>query len=241
MVSQKQVVKEWAKTIKENYGVVKEWAKRKALPKKVLVKERAKKIMENSRVEVEAFDFLSNLPDPIIHHIMSFLPTRDSTRVSILSKRLGSVCRSYPILDFDQPLYDSHSKEKLKSPPFVFLDFMQKSLKPLYDKGFKGSSVLFLDFMQKSLERFESNISIEKFKLCIKDHDGRSDERMDKSISFAKEHNVKELVLNFEDVWRFNPKFYNLPKTITPKSIVVLNLAGFDFKFEDLIPQLDFG
>ncbi len=52
---------------------------------------------------------------------------------------------------------------------------------------------------------------------------------------------MSELVLNFEDVWRFNPKFYNLPKTITPKSIVVLNLAGFDFKFEDLIPQLDFG
>ena len=35
MVSKKQVVKEWAKTIKENYGVVKEWAKRKALRKKV--------------------------------------------------------------------------------------------------------------------------------------------------------------------------------------------------------------
>jgi hypothetical protein len=40
-------VKESAKTIKENYGVVKEWAaaKKKTLCKKVvIVKERAKKI-----------------------------------------------------------------------------------------------------------------------------------------------------------------------------------------------------
>lgn len=58
--------------------------------------------MEKDGVE-EAFDRFSNLPVPIIHHIMSFLPTtKDVTRVAVLSKTLNSVCHSYPILDFDQ-------------------------------------------------------------------------------------------------------------------------------------------
>ena len=77
---------------------------------------------------VEAFDRLSNLPIPIIQHIMSFLPTTDATRVTILSKKLNFVSQSYPILDFDEPLYNnrlSFSRGKLVS----FLDFMQHSLK----------------------------------------------------------------------------------------------------------------
>ena len=202
----------------------------------------AKRIMENYGREVEAFDRFSNLPDLIIHHIMSFLPPNDSTRVSFLSKKLGSVCRSYPILDFDQRLYDnglSRSKEKLKAPLSLVLRFMQKSLKCMYDKGLsQGSPLLFLDFMQKSLERVESNLCIDKFKLCIEDNNEvESDKRIAKSIKFAIEHNVKELVLKFGEVWRYHP-FYSLPKSITLKSIVVLKLQGFDFKFEDLIPNL---
>ena len=202
----------------------------------------AKRIMENYGREVEAFDRFSNLPDLIIHHIMSFLPPNDSTRVSFLSKKLGSVYRSYPILDFDQRLYDnglSRSKEKLKAPLSLVLRFMQKSLKCMYDKGLsQGSPLLFLDFMQKSLERVESNLCIDKFKLCIEDNNEvESDKRIAKSIKFAIEHNVKELVLKFGEVWRYHP-FYSLPKSITLKSIVVLKLQGFDFKFEDLIPNL---
>ncbi|GMY33538.1 f-box/lrr-repeat protein 15 [Fagus crenata] len=182
--------------VEENYG----WAKKRA----------SKKIMENYDV-----DRFSDLPESIIHHIMSFLPTTDSTRVSILSKRLASVCHSYPILDFDQPLYDqvlSHSK----APP-----------------------VLFLDFMQKSVERLESNISLEKYKLRIKDHSSILDKRIEESICFAIDRNVKELVLNFGGLQRRHGyKYYSLPKLITSNSIVVLNLSGFDFNLEDLIPNL---
>ena len=190
------LLKQLAMIVEENYG----WAKKRA----------SKKIMENYDV-----DRFSSLPESIIHHIMSFLPTTDSTRVSILSKRLAFVCHSYPILDFDQPLYDqvlSHSK----APP-----------------------VLFLDFMQKSVERLESNISLEKFKLRIKDHGSILDKRIEESICFAIDRNVKELVLNFGGLQRRHGyKYYSLPKLITSNSIVVLNLSGFDFNLEDLIPNL---
>lgn len=103
----------------------------------------------------------------------------------------------------------------------------------------------FLDFMQKSLQhRHESNIDIEIFKLCVIDHDGKSDKRIDESICFAIEHNVKELDLRFGDYWirsryKVYGQLYTFPKTITTKSIVVLNLVGLAFKFEDLIPSLN--
>ena len=156
---------------------------------------------------------------------MSFLPTTDSTRVSILSKRLGSVYRSDPIVDFDQPFYDQvlsrTSRKKLKRP------------------------VSFVNFMQKSFLHLKPNINIEKFKLRINDNNGISNKRNEGSNCFSIDHNnVKELVLKFEKDkhrWRDNRKFYCLPKIITPRSIVVLDISGFDFNFEDLILNLTLG
>ena len=123
----------------------------------------------DSGVDVEAFDRFCNLPKPIVHHIMSFLPTTDSTRVSILSKRLGSVYRSDPIVDFDQPFYDQvlsrTSRKKLKRP------------------------VSFVNFMQKSFLHLKPNINIEKFKLRINDNNGISNKRNEGSNCFSIDHN----------------------------------------------------
>ena len=62
------------------------------------------------------------------------------------------------------------------------------------------------------------------------------------SICFAIDHNnVNELVLKFEEDKhrsRDNRKFYRLPKIITPRSVFVLDISGFDFSFEDLIQNL---
>ena len=164
---------------------------------------------------VEAFDRLSNLPITIIHHIMSFLPTIDATRVTILSKKLNFVSQSYPILDFDEPLYNNK------------LSFS------------RGKLVSFLDFMQHSLKRCTSNFSsIQKFSLCfIMQHDNKRNKRINKSICFGM-HNLRELVLKVIVESAHDYRFYRLPKIITPMSIVVLILEGFKFKFEDLIPSL---
>ncbi|XP_075645136.1 F-box/LRR-repeat protein At4g14096-like [Castanea sativa] len=164
---------------------------------------------------IEAFDRLSNLPIAIIHHIMSFLPTTDATRVTILSKKLNFVSQSYPILDFDEPLYNNR------------LSFS------------RGKLVSFLDFMRHSLKRCSSNFSnIHKFRLCfIMQHDNKPNKRINKSICFPM-HNLRELVLKVivESVPDYY--FYRLQKIVTPMSIVVLNLEGFEFKFEDMISSL---
>ncbi|KAG6512930.1 hypothetical protein ZIOFF_031069 [Zingiber officinale] len=45
-------------------------------------------------------DYLSNLPDELLTHILSFLPTLDSIRTSVLARRWRHVWTSVPVIDF---------------------------------------------------------------------------------------------------------------------------------------------
>ena len=68
-------------------------------------------------------------------------------------------------------------------------------------------------------------------------HANKPNKRINKSICFPM-HNLRELVLKV--IVESVPDYYFLmfAKKITPMSIVVLNLEGFEFKFEDMIPSL---
>lgn len=50
----------------------------------------------------EAIDHISGLPDAILGHILSFVPTNSSVKTSILSKRWQHVWTKVPALDFTQ-------------------------------------------------------------------------------------------------------------------------------------------
>ncbi|KAK1308687.1 putative F-box protein [Acorus calamus] len=64
----------------------------------------------------EEIDKISGLPDPVLHHILSFLPTKYSVRTSILSSRWRHLWASVPILRFDQ-------KDFIVKPHFM--DFVE--------------------------------------------------------------------------------------------------------------------
>ncbi|GER41516.1 F-box family protein [Striga asiatica] len=52
----------------------------------------------------ENHDFFSDLPDPILVHILSFLPLRDAIR-TVLLPRFGKLWLSLPVLDLDNCVY----------------------------------------------------------------------------------------------------------------------------------------
>jgi hypothetical protein len=58
-------------------------------------------------------DIISELPDPILCHILSFLPTKQAATTSVLSKRWKTLWLSILALDFDDEtfkVYDSFHK-----------------------------------------------------------------------------------------------------------------------------------
>lgn len=59
-------------------------------------------IREISRMEI---DRISDLPEFILHEILSNLPRKDGARTSVVSKRWNRVWLSFSILDFDQNTY----------------------------------------------------------------------------------------------------------------------------------------
>lgn len=160
-------------------------------------------------------DRISGLPEPIIHHIMSFLPPQDASKVGLLSKNFNSLWLSFPILDFNvyNLLPDEiHVAEELVGTEF-FVDsihcFMQRRRRQM---------------MMPCLER----LTFKAF-LC---HFG-SNERVNGLLKFALENKVK--VLNFDspycdDVAKEPYKHMNLyrfPETIfSAESVTSMDLRG---------------
>ncbi|KAL5708003.1 hypothetical protein ACHQM5_018845 [Ranunculus cassubicifolius] len=110
-------------------------------------------------------DRISNLPESIRNHIVSFLPMVDAIRTSILSKPWRNVCSSLSNFDFDQQLFDEMSDKKT---------------------SFKESVSQLID------HRDESNV--QSFKLSI-DVDDSIVRHINSWISYVVQHNVKEFEL----------------------------------------------
>jgi len=69
---------------------------------------------------ISSEDRISALPDPIIHHILSSLPTKLSAATSILSKRWKPLWLSVPTLHFDDETFPNFDSFRL-FVSFVFL------------------------------------------------------------------------------------------------------------------------
>ncbi|KAE8075568.1 hypothetical protein FH972_014272 [Carpinus fangiana] len=204
--------------------------------------------MEESIKELTmaAFDRFSDMPEHIVHRIMSFLPTTSATRVSALSKNFNSVWLSYPVFDFDQALYE-------------------EVIRPSGDRT-SCEKPDFLDFVLDSLKKHcPSNIYMQRFSLRVWPHE-ISDNRIQNSIRLAVDRNVKELVVEIEglqdnlalqndelvvemeendelvvEIEGLENNYCSLPRSAlqNAKSLSVLKLSGFSLELEDLIPCLN--
>ncbi|XP_059623854.1 putative FBD-associated F-box protein At5g56410 [Cornus florida] len=174
----------------------------------------------NEVKKVNKGDMISSLPDCLLVHILSFLPTKYAVGTSILSSRWKHLWASVPTLDFD-----------------VNLRF-----KPV--QSFLASSSNFMNFVDRVLLHHDLSC-IQKFCLCTHSIDTYIGEsRIYTWISEAIERGVQELDIEFDqDTYDINLPLnlftcptlvslelrdrisFNVPRSVHFESLKVLHVS----------------
>ncbi|KAJ4705668.1 F-box domain containing protein [Melia azedarach] len=151
---------------------------------------------------IDKLDLISSLPEPLLHHIMSFLPFEEAVQTSILSKGWKQAWDTYPSLEFTDVCYNiSRKKETLR--------YMEQML----------------------LKRCREKISLKKFSFRMElSNYPELASYIDRSLSYAVGCNVKELKL--EIVYWGSVWWFKLPQSVLcVRSITVLELGGCKLEF----------
>ncbi|KAM7480528.1 hypothetical protein LguiA_028741 [Lonicera macranthoides] len=187
--------------------------------------ESGRKGVSSVMVEVgESRDRISQLPEPILQHILFFLSAGDAACACILSKTWRRVCALLPVLNFD---FDDNS-----SRLFGVFPVRQENKEE------------FMNSVDDSLVRLnKEKVIIENFRLHLTLSDLDSAFRIDHWIGLATRNYIRELDLDLdiqigEDCgWDYDLDldnrigedrgWYDLPQsTFAAKSLVVLKLRG---------------
>ncbi|XP_074281980.1 putative F-box protein At3g58860 isoform X1 [Silene latifolia] len=164
--------------------------------------------------QVSTMDRLSDLPDSIIHHIISFLGTGEACRTTILSKRWAHIWSTGLILDF-QPCF---FVPKIDGD---YVDGYVQSLTGPYDTE---TIERLVNFIETTMERYsEKNLSIRKFTLEYPTVDQEMTGRIDRWVGIALRNQVESLTLSI--VPEGSPS-YELPAILfSAKSLTRLKLG----------------
>ncbi|KAA8540314.1 hypothetical protein F0562_024123 [Nyssa sinensis] len=148
---------------------------------------------------VDPMDWISELPESIIHYILSFLRCpKDVARISVLSKKWRHIWASFLTFNFDQKSFQAQGAEQNEN----FKDFIENSLST----------------------RLEPMFGIQKFRLYMTSFNLKLAPHMNRWISAATAKNVKELEIH---VGVKQKRYYSLPQTVlTAKTITSLKLYG---------------
>ncbi|KAJ0246660.1 F-box/LRR-repeat protein [Hirschfeldia incana] len=93
--------------------------------------------MSSKRLNLGSKDYISGLPDCLIRHILSFVPTKEAASTSVLAKRWRYLFALTPNLEFDDSVYMNSrkgrrkkytSRRKKSKTPRSFVDFVDRAL-----------------------------------------------------------------------------------------------------------------
>lgn len=174
--------------------------------------ERDDRTEQDREPETVFEDRISELPDAIIFHILSFLPTLSSVLMSVLSKRWRRMWISVPELDF------CSSRD---------IHLIRKHV------GRCNEKMWFNKFVGEYLKRHFADTTISKFKLSTEY--GGCGSQIDDWLSFPSKKNVQEIDLCFRPA-RQNSSLYSLPYFVLRlRSLTRLKLNGLTL--ENLVPR----
>ncbi|XP_074284629.1 putative F-box/LRR-repeat protein At4g15060 [Silene latifolia] len=119
--------------------------------------------------EFNSTDRLSDLPDFIIHHIISYLRKEEAYRTSVLSKRWNQIFATNPILDF-------------------YLYYNNKFTTEMIPRV--------LEYIDTRMQKFsKENLRMTKFKLAIPANDLLLPSKVDEWLEIALRNQVAEITL----------------------------------------------
>ncbi|KAM6576181.1 hypothetical protein CsatB_028018 [Cannabis sativa] len=158
-------------------------------------------------------DRISKLPDALIIHILSFLPTKDVVETCILSKRWKLVWYSVPTLFFSRKMYGTWRQRQGLNRFYNYvsncLEHRKKGMNLVVDSGITSFKIDMTSYYQRHKARI-----------------------LDKWLGFAVENKVKEMYLfigraDVEEGGHFADLFYCLPKILdNARYLTSLELYG---------------
>ncbi|XP_024017885.1 F-box/FBD/LRR-repeat protein At2g04230 [Morus notabilis] len=162
--------------------------------------------------EIVFEDRISDLPDAIIIHVLSFLPTLYAIRTSLLSKRWRSMWTLVPVLDFcdSRDIRDSKRHNERN-------DRREK----------------FYKFVDECLEHPYAETTISKLKLNMEDYGDSS--RMNGWLRFPLKKNIHELNLRVRGAGYCIPQFILHLRALT---VLKLNGLAVRYLFPSSLPSL---
>ncbi|KAI4384189.1 hypothetical protein MLD38_002374 [Melastoma candidum] len=206
-------------------------------------------------------DRISQLPEPLIHTILSFLPTPDVVRTRVLSRSWLSVCDSFPFWDFR---FGFCADVGLRCWVVAFADdgVTPGSSEMNHLEGCEDARMGFLDFVLRSLQRDDTCIPRVKLTLSYSSRFSPSlnlfldlvlDRQIDefvvekgfrnhtlRRLSLSLVEVSKEVLRRLFDCFHFLEDVRIVPTPLYPQSISGLpELKVLKVSFFDLGPQVD--
>ncbi|XP_031118140.1 putative F-box/LRR-repeat protein At3g18150 isoform X2 [Ipomoea triloba] len=153
----------------------------------------------------ESIDYISRLPESVIHHILSFLPFRRIVRTSVLSKTWNRFWSNYPNVDLtlDFGLYDCPRPQFLS----IFERIMDQCL-----------------FRKDCIQKLDLDINFPFLEELVP--------FLDRSLGAATVRNVSELVIKLHCREEGDGPycFYSIPQEVFTGSLKVLDIERCKFE-----------
>lgn len=156
-------------------------------------------------------DWISNLPDSLIHHILSFLSdTTYSVQTCVLSKRWRYIWTSLPVLKFSDKFNDSDDEDD--------------------DYADREDMNHYMKFVDKVLSLRDDNSDIQMFHFEFSPSyywpDEKSERFVNRCMAAAASHNVQESCIKIKLHCDF--EFLRLISTCKSLTKLELELSGYD-------------